>query len=85
MANIGKIATKAMAEVKGASLTKYAKTPEQFSAVLKKDLKMKEPPKLDEFKKLVNIEEAKVSLKKIAPKLAKEPLLWKKVIGKIFG
>ncbi len=55
MANIGKIATKAMAEVKGASLTKCAKTPEQFSAVLKKDLKMKEPP------------------------------LWKKVIGKIFG
>ena len=51
MANIGKIATKAMAEVNGGLLTKCAKTPEQFSAVLKKDLKMKEPPKLDEFKK----------------------------------
>lgn len=85
MANIGKIATKAIVEVKGDLLTKCAKTPEQFSAVLKKDLKMKEPPKLDEFKKVVTINEAKVSLKKIAPKLAKEPPLWKKVIGKIFG
>ena len=65
MANIGKIATKAMAEVKGASLTKYAKTPEQFSAVLKKDLKMKEPPKLDEFKKLVTSNEAKKVIGKI--------------------
>ena len=34
MANIGKIATKAIAEVKGDLLTKCAKTPEQFSAVL---------------------------------------------------
>ena len=51
MANIGKIGTKVMAEAKGNLLTKFAKTPEQFSAVLKKDLKMKEPPKLDEFKK----------------------------------
>lgn len=85
MANIGKIATKAMAEVKGASLKKYAKTPEQFSAALKNEIKMKEPPKLDEFKKLVTSNEAKESLKNIAPKLAKEPPLWKKVIGKIFG
>ena len=85
MANIGKIATKAMAGFERTSLTKCVKTPEQFSAALKNEIKMKEPPKLDEFKKLVNIEEAKVSLKKIAPKLAKEPPLWKKVIGKIFG
>ena len=82
MANIGKIATKVTPELFRVA---PAKTLEQFSAVLKKDVKMKEPPKLDEFKKLVNIEEAKVSLKKIAPKLAKEPPLWKKVIGKIFG
>ena len=85
MANIGKIGTKVMAEAKGNLLTKFAKTPEQFSEVLKKDLKMKEPPKLDEFKKLVTINEAKESLKNIAPKLAKEPPLWKKVIGKVFG
>lgn len=85
MANIGKIATKAMAEVNGGLLTKYAKTQEQFSAALKKELKMKEPPELDEFKKLVASNEVKESLKNIAPKLAEEPPLWKKVIGKIFG
>lgn len=85
MANIGKIATKAMAGFERTSLTKCVKTPEQFGALLEKDLKMKEPPKLDEFKKLVTSNEAKESLKNIAPKLAKEPPLWKKVIGKIFG
>lgn len=82
MANIGKIATKVTPELFRVA---PAKTPEQFSAVLKKDLKMKEPPKLDEFKKLVTSNEAKESLKNIAPKLAREPPLWKKVIGKIFG
>ena len=82
MANIGKIATKVTPELFRVA---PAKTLEQFGAVLKKDVKMKEPPKLDEFKKLVNSNEAKESLKNIAPKLAKEPPLWKKVIGKIFG
>lgn len=82
MANIGKIATKATSELFRVA---PAKTPEQFSAALKNEIKMKEPPKLDEFKKLVTGNEAKESLKNIAPKLAKEPPLWKKVIEKIFG
>lgn len=82
MANIGKIATKVTPELFRVA---PAKTLEQFSAALKNEIKMKEPPKLDEFKKLVTSNEAKESLKNIAPKLAKEPPLWKKVIGKIFG
>ena len=82
MANIEKISKKATPELFRVA---PAKTPEQFSAALKNEIKMKEPPKLDEFKKLVTIKDAKESLKNIAPKLAKEPPLWKKVIGKIFG
>ena len=82
MANIGKITTKATSDLFS---VEYAKTTERFSAALRNELKVKDLPKLDEFKKLVTSNEAEESLKNIAPKLAKEPPLWKKVIGKIFG
>ncbi len=83
MVNIAKIGTQAMSKLKSGSLAKYANNPKQFNPTLGnlKALKMHEPPKAD----VVNFKVTGEVLKEIAPKLAKEPPVWKKVIGKIFG
>lgn len=83
MVNIAKITTKAMSEIKCGSLTKYANNPKQFDATLKnlKALKMPEAPKADVF----NLATKDKPVLDIPKTFAKEPPLWKKVIGKIFG
>ncbi len=83
MVNIAEIGTKVMSGLNYSSLTKYANNPKQFEATLKnlKALKMPEPPKADVFI-LATKDKPVLDIPKT---FAKEPPLWKKVIGKIFG
>ena len=83
MVNIAKIGTKAMSGLNYSSLSKYANNPKQFDATLKnlKALKMPEAPKAD----VVNLATKDKLVLDIPKTFAKEPPLWKKIIGKVFG